>query len=342
LPKDIPTTVTVTADDPSLQATPIHFIVGMSRAGTTWMMTTLGRHPDVVSFGETCYWGRLYIAPQNGETYSIGELQKLSDSFQLRSGAMYSSIALGPKPALCSAEEFQQCLLQSLTVTPATPASVFRQLCTNVANACGRRVVVEKTPHHINWLDRIAEAFPHAKFIVMARDGYGFLNSYKHQGDRKPEVVRRSFRRLYHPIACALIYRKYVHSIMAAKKTYADRVQIFQTSDIGCDPEGVVGRVLKLLLLPGGNVAVEAKLVNSSFDGASRVPCSCAEKFWINFVAGRKMSELGFERQRAGVCPGQVLLTLISLIPWAVRNVVTLRRSTHQSTFSYLRAWLSR
>jgi hypothetical protein len=33
------------------------FIVGLPRAGTTWMCRSLNEHPDAVAFGDTMFWG---------------------------------------------------------------------------------------------------------------------------------------------------------------------------------------------------------------------------------------------------------------------------------------------
>ena len=50
------------------------FIVGMSRAGTTWMSRCIGKHPDVITFGETSFWGRKYIQPTEKGYYTKKQL----------------------------------------------------------------------------------------------------------------------------------------------------------------------------------------------------------------------------------------------------------------------------
>ena len=36
----------------------IHFIVGMSRSGTSWLAKSLNNHPQISAFGETSFFGR--------------------------------------------------------------------------------------------------------------------------------------------------------------------------------------------------------------------------------------------------------------------------------------------
>lgn len=62
----------------------IHFIVGTSRGGTTWMTKNLNCHPDVASFGETLYWGRSYIEPGNNNEYSDDQLKLIAKIYSER------------------------------------------------------------------------------------------------------------------------------------------------------------------------------------------------------------------------------------------------------------------
>ena len=60
----------------------IHFVVGMSRAGTTWMTKCLNTHSACAAFGETLFWGRLFLTPDKGGNYTEAESQGLIKQIQ--------------------------------------------------------------------------------------------------------------------------------------------------------------------------------------------------------------------------------------------------------------------
>ena len=53
------------------------FIVGLSRAGTTWMSLSLNRHPDTAAIGETGFWARLFVEPNEQDRYGEPEAKRL-------------------------------------------------------------------------------------------------------------------------------------------------------------------------------------------------------------------------------------------------------------------------
>ncbi len=53
------------------------FIVGMSRAGTTWLGKCLNEHPEVAVFGETSFCGRWYVTPNEDGTYHREQIEAI-------------------------------------------------------------------------------------------------------------------------------------------------------------------------------------------------------------------------------------------------------------------------
>ncbi|MCA9582782.1 MAG: sulfotransferase, partial [Myxococcales bacterium] len=212
---------------------PIHFLCGMSRSGTTWMSLRVNEHPDAAMFGETMYFGRRYLEPKSPPHYSDTELRKAYAALEgsalwnvkVVEGANYNNID-PERPDLVLREAIDN------LPRPATPAALFTAVAEAIAEAEGAQVAVEKTPHHLMWIDRIAEAYPEARFVINLRDPYGFTLSYKHQGDRLADHAKDSFGTLYHPAACAMLWRGYARAAQKAQERYGDRIHVVRYDDI--------------------------------------------------------------------------------------------------------------
>ena len=71
------------------------FIVGMGRAGTTWLSKCLNEHPDVAVFGETLFWGRGFMQPQHGRYYTSKEVMVLQERIRMP-GFFSATLCEGP------------------------------------------------------------------------------------------------------------------------------------------------------------------------------------------------------------------------------------------------------
>jgi hypothetical protein len=201
----------------------------------------------------------------------------------------------------------------------------------------GAQYVVEKTPHHINYVQRIAEAYPEAKFIVMARDPYGFMLSYKHQGDRQVPKERKRFKKLYHPLGCALVYRGYARSIQCALSSHPDRVKLVRLRELKEDSEAVIRELERFLEVD--TVAFTSPPKNSSFPGRTPPTLDPADIFWMNAVASRDLQALGYEVREGPRDYTDVGKSFLRIPAWGIRATATLweqsRRPVH-----YITRWL--
>jgi len=59
------------------QAVRVDFLLGMARSGTTWLGRTLAEHPEVAVFGESSFFGRLYVPPGPDGMYGDRELARV-------------------------------------------------------------------------------------------------------------------------------------------------------------------------------------------------------------------------------------------------------------------------
>lgn len=317
-------------------------ITGMSRSGTTWLTRVLNLHPDIVAFGETLYWGRGYLPPEINGCYSLSELQDIHRhwmSFEIepkadKPGGITCDKRGRLRPALESV--FEGITLQSRV----SPAELFQRLCEAVANTEGKIAWIEKTPHHCMWLDRIFEAMPETRVILMYRDPYDFMLSYKHQGDRKPFAARREFHKLYHPLGCALVWRGYARTIISEiKKARTRQVLPIRFDEFRENEANIVNSILTFLELPKADLAGKLPADNSSFTG-QRPHLKSSDIFWMNLVAGNEISELGFARRTTRGGFVTIACSLMQLPLWGTRAFLATRRRVKGGSLHYLRRWI--
>jgi hypothetical protein len=322
---------------------PIGFIIGMSRSGTTWMVQALNRQSSAAAFGETGFWGKHFLGDR-ASSYGPEECNRVLSrmpgergiQLEPRSGENLERLLGG-----AGLRKLFEPLRRELVSGSArlTPREVFDRICGVVAGYSGKSLVVEKTPHHVNHVDRILAAYPNARFIVMQREPYGFMRSYKHQGDRKAERVRQGFEAVYHPIGCALVYRGYARSILRLRHAHPERVLAVSLERVADDGPGVlreVGNFLGLQIDAGCTL----DKANSSFPAQDAAALAPEDVYWMNVIAGRQIRALGYTLAPTGPFTDG-LPSLVRLPGWAWRAVRRLAAYQNTGLVGYLRRWLS-
>lgn len=323
-----------------------HFIVGMSRAGTTWLAKVLNNHPDVAAFGETAFWGRKYVEPEQDGRYSTEQMktiiaqhrecpyatEKTNVQSDAKSGCLKDSTSHA-YPELVSAA------FASLPDRP-TPADVFEAITSSILKAEGKSIAVEKTPHHLNWIHRISSSMPDARFVVLIRRPYEFVLSYKHQGDRKPAAIKAMFQRLYHPLACAFVWRAYMRAAWGAAEKYPQQTHVVYFEDMICNEHEVLTATQNFLGLHHADIAGSVPPDNTSFPSGLRPELNAADIFWINLIARREIKAMGIPFKQSNGNPLAILWSFVSLPWWSIRNLIAFSRSSN-STFKYLLRWIS-
>lgn len=312
------------------------FIVGMSRSGTRWLAECLNTHPDVVAIGETSFWGRRYVQPAHDGRYTKAHLELLQRRQRGGNRTTPASLKMSGEKGI-----FSQVIREHIKKgTAPSPKEIFDQACAEIARVENKRYVVEKTPHHINWMERIVAAYPHAKFVVMVREPYGFMLSYKHQGDRKEGS---KFNEIYHPLGCALVYRGYMRSVRRVLSRYGSRMMLVYTHDLSLEPEHTLGGIQAFLGLPVEDILLPPR--NTSFPTGKRAQLQADDVFWMNLVAGKeiKMHVDTPLTPTSDNSTSNFIATLRSFftIPlWGIRTALHMRKMLGSSTFTYLRHWI--
>ena len=305
----------------------------MPRAATSWVSECLESHSDVIAFGETGFWGKHYL--DSVEAYAPHDAQALLKRLYHLRSAQLERLQVEMREIIDVIRSIIQ--KESLSLRPK---ELFDWIAASVALAGGKPRVLEKTPHHINWIDRIASCYPDARFIVMEREPYGFMLSYKHQGDRKNLRVRKAFNRLYHPAGCALMYRRYVRAIAYAKEKYPDRVRIVSHSQVREDPKRLLEELQCFLGLERIEDIVIPK-TNTSFPDSERPELAEVDVWWMNLISGRYVRKVGGALREARPPLSEVIRSVARLPLWAWHVVNHLKKDRLASVPAYIKNLLS-
>lgn len=314
------------------------FIMGMSRAGTTWMSTCLGRHPDIAAFGECMYWGKKYIQPSRDGAYTRDQcnqiLTRLKDKGILRHG----TLSLRNVTAANLSEVLDEAV-EGIEF-PVNPGELFKCICRRIAQKEEKTWVIEKTPHHIHWIDRINAALPDSKFIVTYREPYSFMLSYKHQPDRQKlsSKKEKTMRGLYHPLGCALVWRGYARSVDHVMKKYPKSACLAPFRDIKEQPENVLE---KIQLFLGVQPCKELNTAepNTSFPDRKRPSLSSDDIFWMNLLSYKEIRALGFETRQTDYEWFKIVRSFLRIPLWVFHVTWNMRLEVEGGLFAFLKSW---
>ncbi len=130
------------------------FVVGHGRSGTTWLERTLNTHPEVLCLGPGMFFGR--PLHDLGGRRVLYEVLKESEGF--KAWHDYDE-NLWTKP-----EEYDRDVVQ---IVRASMDALMRRRLTE----SGKRILGDRTPHHISFLHEIRALYPNARIVHAVRDG---------------------------------------------------------------------------------------------------------------------------------------------------------------------------
>jgi GT2 family glycosyltransferase len=138
------------------------FVVGYGRSGTAWLETTLNSHPEVLCLGPGMFFGR------NLESFGglrvLHEVLINSDGLKDWHGGQIEDWREHTVNPWTKPGGFEQDVAQ---MTRATVDALMRRALTE----SGKRVLGDRTPHHVSYLDEIHALYPNAKIVHAVRDG---------------------------------------------------------------------------------------------------------------------------------------------------------------------------
>jgi hypothetical protein len=300
----------------------IDFIVGMSRSGITWLTRALNLHPQLTCFGQSRFWGKHYRAPTDPRGYDARELERMHR--RLRGFTWDGTVGAGPGCLDVDIEGVRERIddAWSQLRPPVSPARAFEALA-GVFGSIGRSEhVLEKTPHHVLHVDRIRAHLPRARFVIIEA-----------QADDYAAIQRRQMDLPHHPIAVALLFRRYALACERAASSLghdAVRVQLRALAD---DPDRTLAPVFRLLGVEPISVASTMPALSEVLHEPFAAPPPAIDRFWLSMLAGAP---------RLAPSPSFADFggSLLTLPPWALENLRANRQDVEGSLLRYYSNWL--
>jgi hypothetical protein len=227
-------------DDLPSVSYPKVFVVGCPRSGTTWVADILGRHPAVIRGRESQLYSTIRRSLGDLGAYNPIAWARLLYGVErgARRGAMAGIHLYVDRATLA---RLGRAVVADAPARAEVPARLVRAvLDTYFVQAGGRngRVLVEKTPAHVHYIDEILGTFPEAHVVDVLRDGRDVCVS----------MALRSARVSAFPATPEGRIRMWMRAVEAGSAAARDprwhgRVTIVRYESLKADPEGEIRRL---------------------------------------------------------------------------------------------------
>lgn len=225
-------------------------------------------------------------------------------------------------------------------------ADVLRLLMDGIARAQGKSRWVEKTPSHLRYIHRLAEAFPTAKFVHIIRDGRDVALSLRKLG------WTHGFRGnpLLQLVEGAKLWEGNVLEGRRAGRRLGERYLEVRYEDLVTDHEAAMERLTGFAeigsetesigsdhadSLESANTAFSSRMegVSDEAVGRWRRRLKEEERGALDYAIGDTLAELGYPLEGDGAAPGAAARLFTTVCP-AVERLRTLAK-----TRTALRRW---
>ncbi len=121
---------------------------------------------------------------------------------------------------------------------PATASwgEMMSSILGRAAEAAGKAAWGWNTPQDIYHIDRILEAFPNTRFIVVMRNPFDVLRSFHYRPNK-------TARNRYHPAAQARAWKKAIEIFEKKKRQFPDQIMLIRYEDIAKNTAGEIVRI---------------------------------------------------------------------------------------------------
>ncbi len=267
------------------------FVVGMNGSGTTMLLDSLGHHRQLYAFPRET---RL-IPYLMSDSLRFGDLCD-DDNFRALWDAARNLPAFvfvngsRPLPIPSDWRQYQRSV-----------AAVLDGIFLTFASREGKRRWCEKTPQHVQHIDRLADAFPEALFIHVIRDGRDCAASFKRRWGRTPELSMYRWKKV------VAEGRRQGNSIRAG------RYMEVRYEDVTGEPEYWLRSICGFLDIPFESAVLESsqpylKSAGRSMPGGGLTPnsgnwnrtFSASKVDTLERIGGAMLRSLGYATQTTG------------------------------------------
>lgn len=239
------------------------FVVGNSRSGTAMMGRILGNHPDVFTFKELHFFGRLWTPNSNIANFSKEKASKL----------IAQLICLQRKGYAQQNKYFQfieesQKLLEKISDSKLTPEIAFENFLLYEASMNSKSISCCQTPRNVFYIGDILENMKDARIVNMIRDPRDILLSQKRKWKLYKQKEKISLQELirtwnnYHPITISMLW----NSSIRAFNRYSDNPFVYSVKfeNLLRNPEKEVKNVCDFLRISYQSNLIEIPQIGSS------------------------------------------------------------------------------
>lgn len=240
------------------------FVVGCPRSGTTWIRRLVGEHPAVVTGPEShafpqilgafvdlgltgrAAWRRVLDRWWRGRRRDLEAGLHMWASFPDLCRWVTAAMAMPDLPDEARAERVIEALFDAYFMAQGGGAG---------------RVLLEKTPQHVFWIDRILARWPDARIVEVLRDGRDVCVSLQMRSATQrwaPGERRRQIETWVQAVSRGLAFRE--------NPALAERIHLLRFEDVKAAPVEEGARLLNFLALPASRAETTRMLDAVSID----------------------------------------------------------------------------
>lgn len=265
------------------QTYPKVFVVGCERSGTTWVRAILSGHPRVVTGRESHAYPIIHGPPSGTGPPARDDVLRTYDhdlEAQRPAGLHHWVDRSGMTALLARAIGTQK---PSVDAAEDVIEGVFDTWFHGHGGAGS--VLVEKTPGHLYYADRILRRFPEARVVEVLRDGRDVCVSMEHRARHRPWVPQTRTEQVARWVQAVSTARD-----LRSRPDLAGRWHVARYEALKEEPRREIGRLFAFLDLPADRDLVEAVAADTDF---ARLPYTGEGRHHRKGVVGDWRTELG-------------------------------------------------
>lgn len=250
------------------------FIAGCARSGTTWVLSIFANHPSVATIPES--ESRVYneilepflIKKMKGDRGWVYILGRYDKEFYLQKRVQARNDKFGDNyvklPAWVNREQLV-CFInetkKSQDLDDIEKAElVINKIFDNFFSKRKKRILVEKTPRHLIYANRILNRYSEAKFIEVVRDGRDVCVSFERLGRTQKWCPKKRSEQIW-------IWKKFIEKGINLKKCakYKKRILMVKYEDLKKSPNKEIKKMFRFAGIKNSDELVKLIAIKTSF-----------------------------------------------------------------------------